>query len=373
MHSTTHSLTILCGTLGFCLGGIPALFAEDSDWMRRAGQYLDNRAQAWFDFRSADRGTGATKTSCVSCHTLLPYALARPILRKLAGQTQPTSHERSVLNQVRMRVEHWGELDSPAYRLLYDFSQQKKRQARGTEAVLNALILAFEDHQQGRKQPDAITRKAFANLWQTQVRTGEQAGSWDWLNFGLEPWESTEARFYGATMAAIAVGTAPGYYTTGTDAVAEKGVTSLLVYLRSRLAAQNLNNRIWMLWAGARLGGILTSEERSKTIEVIFAKQQPDGGWSLASLGSYPRSAKAPADNTSDGYATGLVLHVLQTAGLTGKDARVARGLTWLRSHQANTGAWRTDSVNKDRDPATHVGKFMSDAATAFAVLALSH
>ncbi len=36
-------------------------------------------------------------------------------------------------------------------------------------------------------------------------------------------------------------------------------------------------------------------------------------------------------------------------------------------------GAWRGVSVNKKRDPASHSGKFMSDAATAYAVLALSH
>jgi len=34
---------------------------------------------------------------------------------------------------------------------------------------------------------------------------------------------------------------------------------------------------------------------------------------------------------------------------------------------------WQGVSVNKKRDPASHPGKFMSDAATAYAVLALSH
>jgi hypothetical protein len=68
-----------------------------------------------------------------------------------------------------------------------------------------------------------------------------------------------------------------------------------------------------------------------------------------------------------------LVLHILQTAGLTKDNAKIAKGLTWLASNQTPTGAWRGFSVNKKRDPATHVGKFMSDAATGYAVLALSH
>ena len=54
-------------------------------------------------------------------------------------------------------------------------------------------------------------------------------------------------------------------------------------------------------------------------------------------------------------------------------DVNIAKGLAWLESNQSAMGAWEGVSVNKKRDPASHPGKFMSDAATAFAVLALSH
>src|SRR5262245_42440271 len=41
-----------------------------------AGEYLDLRQKAWFESQVADRGAGETKSSCASCHTLVPYAIA---------------------------------------------------------------------------------------------------------------------------------------------------------------------------------------------------------------------------------------------------------------------------------------------------------
>src|SRR5207245_2296242 len=120
-----------------------------------------------------------------------------------------------LLAQTTDRVNAWAKLDTPGYRLFYDFNERKKKESWGTEAVLNALVLSFDDRYQGHTSPAATTRKAFVNLWQTQATDGPQQGSWDWLDFGLQPWEAKTARYHGAALAAIAVGTAPGYYTPG--------------------------------------------------------------------------------------------------------------------------------------------------------------
>jgi len=360
----------------------PTLGGENTpdQWDKtRAGQYLDQRGEEWFNFGGSHRGQGATAISCVSCHSLLPYALARPVLRRLSNEIQPTKSEMRILEQAKRRVANWDRLDEPEFQLFYDFDDDKKKQSRGTEAVLNALLLSLDDRLQGRPEPSADTKKALSILWATQITEGKHKGSWEWLNFGMEPWESKNSPFMGASLAAIAVGAAPGNGLAGTDGGSRERLDSLRDYLTKHFGSQNLHNRVWLLWASASMDRLLTPEEKEQLIEQILAKQLAGGGWSLGSLGDFARKDVPSQITTPDGYATGLILHVLQLAGLPKEHPQVSKGLSWLRSNQDPAGGWRASSVNKNRLPESkdkakaHVGKFMWDAATGYAVLALSH
>ena len=236
-----------------------------------AAQYLDARGENWFKFSNATRGEGTTASQCVSCHSLLPYALARPVLRQVSHEHSPTRLETKILEQTKGRVANWDQLEEVEYQLLYDFDEPKKKQSRGTEAVLNALLLAPDDRFGGRQQPSEATQKAFSILWATQIADGQHRGSWEWLNFGLEPWESSDSRYLGATVAAIAIGAVPGHDIGGTAADTRLRIDSLRTYLRTNYAKQNLHNRAWLLWASSDFDGLLNPEEKKQLIMQLLA------------------------------------------------------------------------------------------------------
>jgi squalene-hopene/tetraprenyl-beta-curcumene cyclase len=344
---------------------------------RMAARYLDERQSSWQSWPKAARDRG---TVCVSCHTALPYALVRPELRALLHGSEVAAPERKLLADVLTRVRAWGEV-KPFYGDTTATGRTRAIQSRGTEAVLNALILASHDHREGVASTDA--RVAFANLFALQVTDGEQAGSWPWLDFHLRPWESTSARYFGAALAAIAVGTEPQGYVE-TPAI-QPDVDRLRRYLRSHTSQPiwnrllrreddpNLFNRAMLLWASTKLGGLLSPEERKPIVAELYHAQASDGSWKLESLGYWRPAKGVRTEVAGDGYATGLVAYALQQAGITPNESHVGRALAWLRVHQdPATGKWNASSLNKQRDPRSNVGKFMSDAATAFAVLALT-
>jgi hypothetical protein len=62
----------------------------------------------------------------------------------------------------------------------------------------------------------------------------------------------------------------------------------------------------------------------------------------------------------------------LEQAGLTSQDKLLRQGLEWLDRHQRQDGSWQAFSLNSDRDPNSDIGRFMSDAATGYAVMALT-
>ena len=333
---------------------------------RAAATYLDGRMDWWLQWSGAQRDHD---TACVSCHTAVPYAVARPALRAALGESDLAAPERRMLDNVVKRVRMWKEVE-PFYP---DQTRglPKTSESRGTEAVMNALILATRDASAARPALSDDARQAFANLWALQFRAGEQSGAWAWLNFHYEPWEGNDSPFFGASLAAIAVGTAPGGYAK-TPEVQDK-VAALRTYLQKHVDDEILFNKVMALWASAKIGDVLSGPQAHSIFMAIVARQQDDGGWATSALGPWKRVDNSAADTASDGYATGLIVYAARQAGLTREEPHLARAIAWLEQHQdASTGRWWTSSPNKQRDPASDAGKFMSDAATAFAVLALA-
>lgn len=333
-------------------------------WNAPAAQhYLDRRAQQWLAWPTAAR---AQDTVCISCHTALPYLLASDRFEALRpGGALPAPQQR-LLASVLERVRLWTSVP-PYY-------PDQASSSRATEAVLNALILTDRDASSGRLTAPA--EQALGELWATQLTSGAEAGSWPWIQADREPWEAPDSNYFGAVLAALAIERTPADYRERPDI--QPGLTRLRSYLTSAYAGEPLLNRIDLLWAAARWPQLMTPATRAPLLARIWDLQRADGGWNTASLmPAWHRRDGTPEPSGSDGYATGLITLVVQLCGVPQGDARLQRGLSWLRTHQGRwSGGWTAASLNHHfRLIHLHHDirrRFMDDAATAYAVLALT-
>ena len=389
--------------------------------VEKAAQYLDDRMD-WRFAKAKPLQTGQGKTACMTCHTVVPYVLARPALRRATRVNNPTPQEARLLDDTVHRVATY-----PAHQSIYD---NKDKDSRGAEVVLNAFILAsheafqhpdsqlkstpgegtgpteqlgsrgipagrvpprgaLEAFQQAAKPPSDSTRQAFRELWEAQ----RPDGAWDWPDFGLEPYESKDAVFWGAALAATAVGTVPNAVADNQE-ISSNQVSRLRAYLQGKYDEQSLFNRAWLLLAATRLPDLLAPSQRDALMAELQKKQKEDGGWSLYELGPWRWSKASPPFgprgqvdvellSRSDGYATGLIAYVLRQAGLPSSHPSLRRAKDWLMANQQECQigeqrwkCWRAYSLNQDHEHGGEHGElwprmFMSDAATAFAVLAL--
>ena len=302
---------------------------------KAAAAYLDGRLTWWSTWPVSARDH---QTFCVSCHTALPYAMSRPSLRKSLGETGPSPIEQTFLANVTKRVRMWQDVE-PFYP---DATRgvPKTAESRGTESILNSLVLVSYDVPARKMSPD--TELAFHNMWATQLKTGEDKGSWAWLQFHNAPFEG-DSQYYGSAMAAVAIGLVPGDYKSSPEI--QEGLEALRQYLVKNKDKQTLLDRTILLWASTKIPGF---------------------------VGDWKRRDKTALGAKSDGYATGLVTYVLQQTGMRRDQPQLQRGLAWLGANQDPAeGRWLSYSLNKDRDLTSDVGRFMSDVATSYAVLSL--
>jgi len=326
--------------IGLFLASLPAF----CDWNPQlAANYLDGRQKEWFAWPRANTAKGV----CVSCHTGLPYMLARPALRTVLKEAGPLPYETGLLDAMKKRIPTFG--TTPA------------------EPVLTALLLAGEDARQGSLNKE--TEQAFSSLWSLQKTAGPSQGAWDWNNTGRDPFSAPCGQFYGATLAALAVGLAPEGYQSRPQI--QKNLDALKTYLADQRNAQPLHNRAVLVWASTKLGGLLTDADRKAIVNELAGKQQADGGWTLDSLGPWSKHPDAPPAEGSNAYATGLVALVLKHAGLSAADPKLGGAFQWLRAHQDKSGFWEAQSMNTYYEPGSMPSQFMRDVATAYAALAL--
>jgi hypothetical protein len=327
--------------------GFAILPVWSGDWNPRlAAEYLDGRQKLWIEWPRAQR-LGAP---CLSCHTGVPYLLARPALRRANGGQEPTVYEQALLDGLRTR------LDKATAKEFSGTDSPRAAQALGVEAILAALFLAND--------------QALNRMWALQLRDGPARGAWAWTDADLDPWEMPESTYFGAALAALATGEASAEYRRRPE-VRER-ISELIGYLEREWAAQPLHHRLTLLWASARLPEVLPKARRHALLDEVWQRQQPDGGWSLESLGAWKKRSAAPPAAGSNSYAAGFTAFVLQTAGVRHSDPRLRRALAWLESQQdREQGFWAAESMNKHYESGSMAALFMRDAATAFATLAL--
>lgn len=287
--------------------------------LERAARSLDASALDW-----KQRSRPWVAVGCSQCHANLMYLVARPLLAQIVPPPP----------DVRAQFE--------------SLAERGGGMSYATAATVVGVPLAFHDRQTtGKLHPQ--TRKML-DLMLSRQRAD---GSWTNVGGGRNP----VINDYEETMlAALGIVNAPeGYAQT---AAAQKALDGIRKYIKGR-PAKKLYEKGMLLWAARHVEGLMTDAERDRAVAELLDRQNADGGWALErlTLGSDKKD--------SDGYGTGFVVFVARQAGVRADDARLQKGIVWLKSNQRESGRWFTQSPGGGKQ------NLHSNAGTAFAVLAL--
>jgi squalene-hopene/tetraprenyl-beta-curcumene cyclase len=309
---------------------------------RLAVDYMEQGTAGWTD-----------QWKCVSCHTNGSYMVVRPLLTAVLG-----------VPQAQMRAFFVSQLDS----LLAQ--PEDKQVTAGTQIIYVAAGLAIWDAQvTHRLSPE--TSRALELMFRLQ----RPAGDWFVDDDNNPPLESSS--FQLATVAARAVGNAPGWLSQQRGTATADKVQRLKQFLRAQAKTQGDYDKVDLLWAGAEWPGLLDEPQRRALVEMIFAHQRLDGGWSIRTFatpeqwGKGNRAAKLRAeeellDRPSDGHMTGLAIIALRKAGVPANDPHIRAGVQWIVANQRSSGRWWTRSLNRDG------WQFISYSSTVYPLLALA-
>jgi len=297
-----------------------------------ADRYLEQGAVAWTKQRK-----------CVSCHTNGLYLFSRPELSLELGPPSIENRDFFVSELRKMKT----------------LDQEKLLSGiRPTQVAYIAAGLAEWDRHVSKKvSPETDEALRFMLSLQSQD------GSWGNLDC-WPPFESSN--FQGATVAARALASAPGWLENLKEENLQAGVDRLKAYLQKTEPAHDYG-RLILLWTAAQYQDLLSAEKKQALIEMVRKQQLPDGGWSIRTFAApeawgrgnraeklreepeFDQKGNVWKNPTSDGHQTGLAIIVLRESGVPADDPQIQKGIQWLLTHQRESGRWWTRSLNTDR------------------------
>ncbi|WP_339733975.1 prenyltransferase/squalene oxidase repeat-containing protein [uncultured Gimesia sp.] len=313
-----------------------------------ADQYLEQGAVAWTKQRK-----------CVSCHTNGLYLFSRPELTLELGPPAVENRDFFIAELRKLKA------------------MDREKQLSGIRPTQMAYVATglaeWDRHVSKRLSPE--TEESLRFMLSLQSKDGSWGNTDCW-----PPFESSN--YQGATVAARALASAPGWLESLQDSKLKAGVDRLIAYLRNTEPAHDYG-RLLLLWTAAQYPDLLSTEKKQALIKMVRKHQLLDGGWSIRTFADpeawgkgnraeklrdepeFDKTTKAWQNLASDGHQTGLAILVLRESGVPADDPQIQKGINWLLTHQRESGRWWTRSLNTDR------WHFITYSGTLYPLLAL--
>ena len=295
---------------------------RESFSLTAAKEYLAQSSQAWME-----------KRNCVSCHTNGTFMQLAPTLGPMFKEQVEQHRKFFVLESSKFKR-------APASAI--------RSGLKPTQLAYVANGLAAYDEVQGKLS--AETKEALDLMLTVQSEDGSYSNLDCW-----PPFESSS--YHGATVAAMALVTAPGYLSQVSEAQ-QKQIDVLQNYLQKTKPPHDYG-RLLLLQVGIKWKGLISDELQQETIAMILKHQQKDGGWAMRTFatpetwGGGSRKDKLNAEPNkdapaSDGHQTGLAIMLLRESGTPADHPAIQAGIKWIKSNQRESGRWWTRSLNTD-------------------------
>jgi squalene-hopene/tetraprenyl-beta-curcumene cyclase len=307
----------------------PRVKAFGPSSLKAAAKYLEDGAISW-----------VREKSCVNCHTTGPYLVERTAWSRQFGPPNAEVHS-DFVHSVPMEVNPIKEAGKNGHKFY-----------PGTfTSVWRALGLSEWDRNVTKRTSEP-TQRALRDMFEHQSESGA------FVSHGEVEIPHITTDFELSLQAARAITVAPDWLLGLKDDTLKSRVAKLKNWLQTA-PPRNDFDRVLKLQLAHYMPDLVSQSDRDVAIDLLTTKQHRDGGWStrdmspindwhfemspyvLNLVGNLPDAAKPE----SDAYMTALAIVLMRQGNIPATDPRIARGLSWLKQEQRQSGRWWMHSL----------------------------